>query len=93
MNIKRIRPQLLVRGRFQELFHSPPGVLFSVRSRYSSLSVYQEYLALEGGPPAFTPGFPRLALLWILLIKLSYHYRALTCYGQPFQAVHVGSFY
>ena len=55
--------QLLVSKWFQELFHSPPGVLFSVRSRYSSLSVYQEYLALEGGPPMFTPGFTGLALL------------------------------
>ncbi len=26
--------RLLVSDRFQELFHSPPGVLFSVRSRY-----------------------------------------------------------
>ena len=57
-----LRP--LVSNRFQELFHSPPGVLFSFRSRYSSLSVYQEYLALEGGPPMFTPGFTGLALLW-----------------------------
>jgi hypothetical protein len=56
-------PRPLVSRWFQELFHSPPGVLFSFRSPYSSLSVYQEYLALEGGPPRFTPGFTRLALL------------------------------
>ena len=56
-------PRPLVSSRFQELFHSPPGVLFSFRSRYSALSVYEEYLALEGGPPRFTPGFTRLALL------------------------------
>ena len=62
-----LRP--LVSNRFQELFHSPPGVLFSFRSRYFSLSVYQEYLALEGGPPMFTPGFTGLALLWIPLDK------------------------
>ena len=58
-------PRPLVSDRFQDLFHSPPGVLFSVRSRYYPLSVYQEYLALEGGPPIFTPGFTGLALLWI----------------------------
>ena len=56
--------RLLVSKWFQELFHSPPGVLFSFRSRYSSLSVYQEYLALEGGPPVFTPPFTSPALLW-----------------------------
>ena len=39
-------------------------MLFNVRSRYFPLSVYQEYLALEGGPPVFTPDFTRLALLW-----------------------------
>ena len=38
-------------------------MLFNFRSPYSSLSVYQEYLALDGGPPMFTPGFTRLALL------------------------------
>ena len=60
---RTIGQRLLVSTWFQKLFHSPPGVLFNVRSRYFSLSVYQEYLALEGGPPMFTPGFTRLALL------------------------------
>ena len=59
----QIVPQLLVSIWFHELFHSPPGVLFSVQSPYYPLSVYQEYLALEGGPPMFTPGFTGLALL------------------------------
>ncbi len=44
-------------------FHSPPGVLFSFRSRYYSLSVSQEYLALECGHPRFTQDFTSLALL------------------------------
>ena len=39
--------------RFQVLFHSPPGVLFTFPSRYYALSVAAEYLALEGGPPCF----------------------------------------
>ena len=39
--------------RFQGLFHSPSGVLFAFPSRYSSLSVSREYLALEDGPPIF----------------------------------------
>ena len=48
---------LLVNIRFQILFHSPPGVLFTFPSRYYALSVTKEYLALGGGPPMFPPGF------------------------------------
>ena len=44
---------LLVSIRFQVLFHSPPGVLFTVPSRYYTLSVTWSYLALGDGPPSF----------------------------------------
>ena len=54
---------LLVSIRFQVLFHSPPGVLFTVPSRYYSLSVTRSYLALGDGPPAFTPDFSCPVLL------------------------------
>ena len=47
----RLRP--LVCTRFQVLFHSPSGVLFTLPSRYSPLSVTDSYLALEDGPPRF----------------------------------------
>lgn len=33
------------------LFHSPPGVLFTLPSRYSSTIGHQQYLALDDGPP------------------------------------------
>ena len=49
---------------FQVLLTPLIGVLFIFRSRYSSLSVVMEYLALEGGPPSFTRGFTGTALLW-----------------------------
>ena len=49
-----LRP--LVCTRFQGLFHSPSGVLFTFPSRYSSLSVTDSYLALEDGPPGFSQG-------------------------------------
>jgi hypothetical protein len=39
--------------RFQVLFHSPPGVLFTFPSRYLFTIGRQEYLALDGGPPGF----------------------------------------
>ena len=44
---------LLVSSRFQVLFHSPPGVLFTFPSRYYSLSVIWSYLALRDGPRVF----------------------------------------
>ena len=44
---------LLVNIGFQVLFHSPPGVLFTFPSRYSSLSVTWSYLAFGDGPPFF----------------------------------------
>ena len=63
---RRQRPsllRLLVSTRFQVLFHSPPGVLFTFPSRYWFTIGRQEYLALEGGPPWFLRGFPCPAVL------------------------------
>src|SRR5690554_1675402 len=56
---------LLVGVGFQVLFHSPPGVLFTFPSRYYSLSVTKEYLALGGGPPYFPQDFTCPVVLWI----------------------------
>ena len=60
---------LLVNTGFQVLFHSPPGVLFTFPSRYYSLSVTIEYLALGGGPPCFPQNFTCSAVLWIPAIS------------------------
>ena len=56
---RRCRPRLLplVSARFQGLFHSPPGVLFTFPSRYSFAIGRSQSLALEGGPPRFSQGF------------------------------------
>ena len=59
-------PQL-VNIWFQVLFHSPPGVLFTVPSQYYALSVTKEYLGLGDGPPGFKLDFACPALLRILL--------------------------
>ena len=56
---------LLVSIWFQVLFHSPPGVLFTFPSRYSTLSVIRSYLALGDGPPSFPPNFSCSMVLWI----------------------------
>ena len=58
-------PQLVNTG-FQVLFHSPHGVLFTFPSRYYTLSVTKEYLALRGGPRLFPQGSSCLVVLWIL---------------------------
>jgi hypothetical protein len=57
------RLRRIVGTRFQVLFHSPPGVLFTIPSRYYPLSVVGEYLALWGGPHGFTRNFTGSALL------------------------------
>ena len=57
---------LLVSIRFQVLFHSPPGVLFTVPSRYYTLSVTWSYLALRDGPRLFRQDSSCPAVLWIL---------------------------
>ena len=66
---------VLVSTRFQMLFHSPPGVLFTFPSRYCSLSVIRQYLGLEGGPPIFPPGFTCPAVLWIRLARFTFRLR------------------
>ena len=70
----KVLPQFVNTG-FQVLFHSPPGVLFTVPSQYYSLSVTKEYLALRGGPRVFPQGFSCLVVLWILLCYLLFHVR------------------
>ena len=61
-NYLGLRP--IVSVRFQVLFHSPPGVLFITFAHATgSLSVAEEYLALDGGPPEFTPASTGPALL------------------------------
>ena len=62
-----LKLHLLVNIRFQVLFHSPPGVLFTVPSQYYSLSVTRSYLGLGDGPPSFTPDSSCPVLLWILV--------------------------
>ena len=67
--------RLLVDIRFQVLFHSPPGVLFTFPSRYYALSVAIQCLGLEGGPPGFPQDSSCLVVLWILLISPVFNLR------------------
>ena len=55
--------RLLVRTQFQDLFHSPSGVLLTFPSRYLFTIDRKIYLALEGGPSSFNQGFTCPGLL------------------------------
>jgi hypothetical protein len=80
--------RLIVGTRFQVLFHSAPAVLFTFPSRYSSLSVAREYLALGGGPPRFPRGFSCPAVLGVKRqSRVRFEYGALTLYRRPSHTV------
>ena len=49
--------RLLVGARFQVLFHSPLGVLFTFPSRYSSTIGHRRVLSLGGWSPLIPTGF------------------------------------
>ena len=74
-------PQLVNTG-FQVLFHSPPGVLFTIPSQYYTLSVTEEYLALRGGPRSFTQSSTCFVLLWILPLPSEFVYGIFTLSDQ-----------
>src|SRR5690349_9254441 len=58
----------------------------------SSLSVANEYLALESGLPGFPRGFSCLVVLRIpLRVRQAFGYMAITFYGPAFQRVHLAS--
>ena len=66
---------LLVSSRFQVLFHSPPGVLFTFPSRYYSLSVTWSYLAFWDGPHFFRQDFSCPDVLRITLARSRFRLR------------------
>ena len=66
---------LLVSLRFQVLFHSPPGVLFTFPSRYYSLSVTWSYLAFWDGPHFFRLDFSCPDVLRIPLARSRFRLR------------------
>ena len=51
------RLRLLVGARFQVLFHSPPGVLFTFPSRYSCAIGHRRVFRLGGWSPLLPTGF------------------------------------
>ena len=79
-------PQL-VGKRFQVLFHSPPGVLFTFPSRYWFAIGRQRVFSLRRWSSQIPTRFLVSRGTWVpdSGSSLSFVYRAFTCYGQPFQ--------
>jgi hypothetical protein len=85
----QIRLPPLVGTRFQVLFHSPPGVLFTFPSRYSCTIGRGRVFSLGGWSPQLQPGLlgaPGLLRDPCHTAPGRFAYRALTCCGGPFQA-------
>ena len=78
----------LVGTRFQVLFHSPPGVLFTFPSRYSCTIGRGRVFSLGGWSPQFRPellGSSGLLRNGCHTLHHGFVYRALTCSGGTFQ--------
>src|SRR5215813_11045536 len=87
---RRVRLRRIVGERFQVLFHSPPGVLFTIPSRYYPLSVTREYSALPGGPGRFTADYRSPPLLGTRRHRPhTFTYRTLTVYGPLSQTIRL----
>ena len=79
---------LLVSTRFQVLFHSPPGVLFTFPSRYCSSIGHQVVFRLGGWAPRLPTGFlVSRGTLDPARFKIPFVYVALTLCGRPSHAV------
>ncbi len=78
----------LVSVWFQVLLTPLEGVLFIFRSRYFSLSVVNEYLALGDGPPGFRPDFTWPALLGEPHeVRSAFKYGTITLFGSAFHRI------
>ena len=85
---------MLVGTRFQVLFHSPPGVLFTFPSQYCSTIGHQLVFRLGGWSPRFPTAIPRVP--WYsgyALHTLAFAYRTFTVCGGFFQTLRLASIY
>lgn len=78
---------LLVSARFQVLFHSPPGVLFTFPSRYYFSIGQRVVFSLGGWSPLIHAGFHVSDATWDHSpgSPAPFAYGALTLYGRPSQ--------
>ena len=83
---------VLVNIRFQVLFHSPPGVLFTFPSQYCSTIGHQVVFRLGGWAPRLLTGFLVSAdTLDTATLPSCFAYGSLTLFGRLFHAVRLHS--
>ena len=83
---------VLVNIRFQVLFHSPPGVLFTFPSQYCSSIGHQVVFRLGGWAPRLLTGFLVSAdTSDTAKLPSPFVYRTLTSYGRLFHTVRLRS--
>ena len=80
----------LVSVRFQELFHSPPGVLFTFPSRYLFAIGSRTVFSLAGRSPHLRTGFHVSRLTLSRRTRFRSGYGAFTPYGAPFEVLPLG---
>src|SRR5919197_267113 len=87
------RLRRIVGERFQVLFHSPPGVLFTIPSRYSSAIGHQEVFRLTRWSWQIHGRFQESAATRKPPKRrpATFTYRTITAYGQPFQTVRLAT--
>jgi hypothetical protein len=85
-----VLPQL-VGTRFQVLFHSPPGVLFTFPSRYLFTIGCQVVFSLRRWSSLIPAGFHVSRSTWVLYPESPVHftYRAITLCGPAFQQIQL----
>ena len=82
---------VLVNIRFQVLFHSPPGVLFTFPSQYCSTIGHQVVFRLGGWSPRLLTGFLVSAdTLDTAKLCQPFTYETLTLSGRLFHTVRLG---
>ena len=83
---------MLVNIRFQVLFHSPPGVLFTFPSQYFSTIGHQVVFRLGGWSPRLLTGF-HVSGNTLDTVDLSscFVYRTITLFGQLSHTVRLHS--
>ena len=82
---------LLVGIRFQVLFHSPSGVLFTFPSRYLCTIGHQRVFSLRRWSSRIPTGFLVSRGTWVFDPESLIHftYRTITLYGEPFQTLQL----
>ena len=81
---------VLVNVRFQVLFHSPPGVLFTFPSQYCSTIGHQVVFRLGGWSPRILTGFHVSAdTLDTARSYLLFVYKTITSFGRLFHTIRL----